>query len=234
MASSIRPERGSERVKAWVYTILTPLIDALRRETALLKTGNLSWRAYKKRCEYIRPVNELINSAHEPILDDLLSEDSALRARLSEHDSALERLETAASTFAQQLMQASVFEELIAECLSNYATMRASNPLLPELGDASKIPAYVAEFLVNSTETLPQHYTMFTFWESFRLKFTQFKTSSSFHAISYCAESLARISDKLRLDLETMRLNMAREYDIPAAPIELPNEPGENSFRRFR
>jgi hypothetical protein len=234
MASSTRPERGSERVKAWVYAILTPLIEALRRETSLLKTGNLSWRAYKKRCEYIHPTQELINPSHEPILDDLLSEDSNLRGRLNEHDSALEKLETAASKFAQELTQASAFQGLITECLSKYASMRDLNPLLPDLGDASRIPGYVAEFLVNNTETLPQHYTMFSFWETFRPEFMQFKQRSSFHAISHCTESLTRISDKLRPDLETMRLNMAREYDIPAAPIELPKDPAEGSFRRFR
>jgi hypothetical protein len=210
------------------------VIDALRREAALMKTGNLSWRAYRQRCEFIRPVHELINPAHQPILDDLLSEDPALRARLDEHDSALEELEAAASTFFQGLVQTRHFQELTAECLSNYAAMRASNPQLPELGDASRIPEYVAEFLVNNTETLPQHYTMSLFWESFRPEFMMFKERQSFETVQHYANSLAQISGKLRLDLETMRLNIVREYDIPAAPIELPKGASEGSFSGFR
>ena len=93
MTSDIKPEKGSERVKSWVYAILNPAIESLRRETALLKTGNLSWRAHTKRCEYIRPVDELIDPPSQPILDDFLAEDPTLRDHFNKHDAALARLE---------------------------------------------------------------------------------------------------------------------------------------------
>jgi hypothetical protein len=234
MASNIKPGRGSERVKAWVYAILTPAIDALRSETALLKTGNLSWRAYNRRCEYIRPVSELIDPGHQPILDDLLSEDPTLGARFNEHDLALERLEEAAAQFIHSLVQSPPFQKLVADCLTNYESMRASNPLLPELGDAKRIPVYVAEFIVNNTGPLPQHYTMHAFWESFRSEFTKFKEQASFRATVEAATSLLHLSERLIVALHAIRLNMVREYDIPAAPIEIPRGNSENSATRFR
>src|SRR5258708_39504176 len=94
MSFDIKPGRGSERVKAWVYTILNPVIDSLRRETDLLKSGNLSWRAHSRRLEYIRPLSELIDANQQPHLEDFLAEHPVFGDRFSQHDLALAGVQT--------------------------------------------------------------------------------------------------------------------------------------------
>lgn len=36
-----RPRRGSEQVKAWVYSVVNPLMEALRAENTLLSKKNI-------------------------------------------------------------------------------------------------------------------------------------------------------------------------------------------------
>lgn len=207
-------------MKAWVYAVLNPVIDSLRREAGFLKTGNLSWRAHRDRCEYIQPIYELVDASHEPILEDLLAEDSTLRQRFDDHDSALARVERAAADFFQNLIGGDSFRLQVAESLKEYESLRASNSTLPELsGIQSKVPEYVAEFIVNNAKSLPRHHTMYSFWDRFEPEFLSFKQRPTFAVAMEAAENLLRISEKLRLDLETLRLNLVREYDIPAAPF---------------
>ena len=106
MSFDIKPGRGSERVKAWVYTILNPVIDSLRRETELLKSGNLSWRVRSRRCEYIRPIAELIDANQQPNLEDFLAEHPTFGDRFSQHDSALAGVEQATTEYVQGLLKA--------------------------------------------------------------------------------------------------------------------------------
>jgi hypothetical protein len=89
MAFDVKPGRGSERVKAWVYAILNPVIEALRREIELLRSGNLSWRVHSRRCEYIRPISVLIDWDQQPNLEDFIAEHPTFGSRFGKHDSAL-------------------------------------------------------------------------------------------------------------------------------------------------
>jgi hypothetical protein len=236
MAFDIKPGRGSERVKAWVYAILNPLIDSFRRETELLKTGNLSWRVHSRRCEYIRPVAELIDFEQRPNLEDFLAENPTFGERFDEHDSAVAGIEQAAARFVQGLLQSKLFQEQVAECLSTYESQaRTSNPTYPELVGHTRERAaeYIAEYLVNNTKSLPRHYVHYAFWESFAPEFNRFKERQTFAARDESANKLRNVSGHLRIDLETLRLTLCREFDIPAAPIEPPRgTPAENASLR--
>jgi hypothetical protein len=236
MAAKTKPEKGSERVKAWVYAILNPVIEALRRETGLLKSSNLSWRFHTKRCEYIRPVEELIDPSHLPILDDLLAEDPILQERFREHASEISRLEESAARFFQGLIQAAPFREQVSRCLEEYSVaVRASNPTYPDLDAVSRTPEYVAEYLVNNIKSLPRHHTMYAFWQRFEPEFSEFKKRETFTRTGEAAGRLSRVSERLQSDLESLRLTLCREYDIPAAPIEPPRGAyAENALPRFR
>jgi hypothetical protein len=237
MTPEVKPEKGSERVKAWVYAVLNPIIESLRRETALLRTGNLSWRLHTKRCEYIRPIEDLIDPAHLPILEDFLAEDPTFRERFREHDVALATLGEAATESFQKLVQAPIFQGRVDQLLREYETSRQTgNPNRPDLLDiATKVPEYVAENLINNAGSLPRHHTMHAFWENFGPQFTTFKDRGTFKATEMASRNLLQTSEKLRLDLESLRLSLCREYDIPAAPIEPPRVASlENSLSRQR
>jgi hypothetical protein len=240
MSFDIKPGRGSERVKAWVYTILNPVIDSLRREIELLRIGNLSWRVHSRRCEYIRPISELIDADQQPNLEDFLAEHSTFIDRFDQHDSALAGVERATTEYVQGLLSASSFQEHVNKCLQNYEAMLPFNPTYPDLLELrGKVGEYVAEFLANNSRSLPQHYTLYAFWKEsaktfFMDNFGGF-TETAHNNVRAKAQELLGISEQLRIDVETLRLTLVREYDIPAAPIEPPvGALQENALRRFR
>ena len=239
MSFDIKPGRGSERVKAWVYAILNPVIDSLRRETELLKNGNLSWRVHSRRCEYIRPIAELIDPNQQPNLEDFLAEHPTFSDRFRQHDSALAGLEKATSESVQELLRAPNFQEQVKHCLANYEALLPHNPSYPDLLEMhGKIGDYVAEFIANNTKSLPRHYTLHAFWKECAEGFQRYSAGfdeTKRHNVRGKGRELLAISEQLKVDLEALRLNLVREYDIPAAPIEPPrNAASENAVSRLR
>jgi hypothetical protein len=239
MSFDIKPGRGSERVKAWVYTILNPVIDSLRRETELLKSGNLSWRVHSRRCEYIRPIAELIDANQQPNLEDFLVEHPTFGDRFTQHDSALAGLEQATTESVQLLLKAPSFQGQVRKCLEHYEGMLPFNPTHPDLRELpGKIAEYIAEFIANNSRSLPRHYTLYAFWKEYAETFQEYFegfTETKHHNVRGKTLELLRISEQLSVDLEALRLTLVREYDIPAAPIEPPrNTPLETALPRLR
>jgi len=236
MSFDVKPGRGSERVKAWVYTILNPVIDSLRRETGLLKSGNLSWRVHSRRCEYIRPISELIDWDQQPNLEDFLAEHPTFGDRFSRHDSALAGLEQAITKSVQELLSAPDFQGQVSKCLDDYESrLRPANPTYPDLLELQgKTAEYVAEFLANNSRALPRHYTLYAFWSEYAEAFFRAFAETTQYDVSDKTRELLGISEELRVDLEALRLTLVREYDVPAAPIEPPRATPENNSPRLR
>jgi hypothetical protein len=68
------PPQHSKRVEAWVYAVLNPLIENLGREIFLLSKGNLSWRFYSRKCEYIHPTSDYIGISQRPNYEDFIAD----------------------------------------------------------------------------------------------------------------------------------------------------------------
>ena len=237
MTFHTKPGRGSERVKAWVYAILNPLIDSLRRETELLRSGNLSWRVHSRRCEYIRPITELLDPNQQPNLEDFLAEHPTFSDRFSQHDSALAAVEKATTESVQALLRVPKFQEQVQHCLANYEALLPHNPTYPDLLEVrGKIAEYVAEFIANNTRSLPRHYTLYAFWkeyaEGFQVYSAGFDETKDLN-VRGKAQELLSISEQLRADLEALRLALVREYDIPAAPIVATHTASADNASRF-
>jgi hypothetical protein len=220
----------SRRVEAWIYTVLNPLIDAMQRETQLLQQGNLTWRFHSKRSEFIRPTLEYIVSAYLPNLDDFLAEHPTFRDRFDEHDDALSEAEGRARTVFEILLSSPLFQRQVKEFADRYESQFASSqPHYPSLLlMKDDLPKYVAEYLINRVDALPNHYTVHKFWREFAREFElsshefgQPKQRQSSAALGEAVDTLSEISMRLRRELESHRLFLCRKYDIPAAPVAL-------------
>jgi hypothetical protein len=55
-----RRRKGVERAKAWIYSVLNPLMEDLRAENKLLAKQNLTWRSQTAEMEFIVPTRDLI------------------------------------------------------------------------------------------------------------------------------------------------------------------------------
>jgi hypothetical protein len=228
------PPQHSKRVEAWVYAVLNPLIENLGREVFLLGKGNLTWRFYSRRFEYIHPIREYIDFPQRPNYEDFIGDplNPGFREKFDEHDRALTELEASASRFSDGLIHSDLFLEQVKESLEKYESIARTNPLYPYIESMREsLPRAVAEFLVNRIDVLPDHYMTHKFWEEYREKFDlsaqefePYGQRESFQALVQARAALTDVADRLLHDLNSHRQLLCRTYDIPAAPI-----PGNSS-----
>jgi len=223
------PPQHSKRVEAWVYAVLNPLIENLGREIFLLSKGNLSWRFYSRKCEYIHPICDYVGISQRPNYKDFMDDplNPGFREKFEGHDRVLTELESSASRFSDGLMRSDLFLKQMKDSLEQYESNAGVNPLYPYIESMREsLPRAVAEFLVNRIDVLPAHYMTQKFWEEYRgkfdlsaEKFEAYGQRQSFQALLQACAALKDVADKLLHDLESHRQLLCRTYDIPAAPI---------------
>lgn len=227
-ANATVPPLHSRRVEAWVHSVLNPIIEALRREQLLLERGDLSWRAYSGSCEYIRPVEEYLDPAQVPNLEDFLADplNPGFAAEFSQHDEALREVESKATQFFGRLMNSELFSNQIRDLSREYGedSSNAARPFFMTVAEED-LPKYVAEYLINNTEDLPAHYVTHGFWTQNRDKFRRlagefepYKQRDSFQNLQLAVKRLRVVSETLLNRLEDHRRNLCTSFDIPAAP----------------
>jgi len=221
------PPPHSKRVQAWVYAIMNPLIESLGREIRLLSEGNLSWRSYSRRCEYIRPIREYIESSQWPNYEDFIGDqlNARFREHLTRHDHQVSEVESAAARLFIGLTDSNEFQKQVEDSLERYVSAARAKPQYPDLGTTSDLAKVVAEYLINRTSVLPGHYMTHNFWEDYRGHFEHYHNPPSFQELDQAAAALNDTSKGLLADLEDHRHYFCVTYDIPAAPI-----PIEKSF----
>jgi len=102
---------------------MNPVIESLQRESNLLGEGNLSWRPYSKRCEYIRPIREYIESSQRPNYEDFVADrlNRGFRGRFEKHDQLVSKVESAAARFFDSLTDSDDFQNQVRDSLNKYA-----------------------------------------------------------------------------------------------------------------
>jgi len=233
------PPQHSKRVEAWVYAVLNPVIESLQREIFLLSKGNLSWRFYSKKCEYIHPIRDYVGLAQRPNYEDFLGDplNTGFAEQCAAHDRALAEVELKASQFSNGLIHADLFVKQMDESLEEYRLLARTNPLY-RYDESLKgtLPRAIAELLVNRIEALPEHYGTAKFWNNYRNKFDvaveelePYGERQAFQALVQVREALKELADKLLHDMNAHRQLLCRTFDIPAAPIPVGRSPSHSA-----
>ncbi len=233
MASTIKVGCYSKRVAAWIYAVVNPAVESLRRETGLLQHGNITWRYHNRQCEYVRPIRHYVEGNYRPIYDDFLADNPPFKKKFASHDQAVSRVEDAAGRYVESLVTDREFQALVTRSLEAYEShLDPSQPNRPSLQDTKRhLPSDLAEYLVNRVESLPLHYTTHSFWEDFRTRFQDFERRHAAGAVlPRVVKQLMSLSGRLAGDLENHRLRLCRKYDIPAAPVPPAQSIFEHTF----
>src|SRR5260370_25740525 len=225
MVSNVNiPPARANRVQAWVYAILNPVIEGVRRELQWIEKGKLSWRFYSKKCEYIRPVVEYIDANQSPNYEDFLADgmNEGFKSGIDVHDNAVFTVEAAATTLFDGLMRSALFLNEVKKAFDEYKLRAHDKPQYPDPDSIERdLPKYVAQYLINRTDLLPGHYLIHKFWEEFRSRFdlSAYQLRESFQAFKLSIHTLKDTSQGLLAALEKHRYGLCSTYDIPAAPI---------------
>ena len=129
----MQPPPHSKRVQAWVYAIMNPVIESLRREAFFLNKGNITWQGDTRRCEYIRPIREYFQYSQWPNYEDFLADplNSGFREKFEQHDLKLSAVESSAAEFADGLMHSDAFRKKVKDSLEQYQSTARTNPSVP-------------------------------------------------------------------------------------------------------
>jgi hypothetical protein len=217
------PQRQFRRVAAWIYVVINPIIDSLQRELSFLESGNLSWRSRTNKCEFLRTIQEYVESTQWPNFQDFMAEHkaSAFIPGFKQHDSTLERLNTAAREVFVWLINSKTFLDSFDTALAQYESQKASlGPQAQSLVDMkTMVRDEAAEHVINNTSMLPSHYVISSFWNSSGRNLLLLRNIPEFQPLHHSRNSLLGNSARLKTVLESYRLSLSRKYDVPAAPV---------------
>jgi hypothetical protein len=217
---SVSPKRQSRRVAAWIYVVLNPIIELLQREVELLDRGSLTWRFTSGRCEFLRVIQEYVDSTQWPNYYDFAAEHPAFIKGFKQHDDHLEKVNSSAAQTYNWLLSLDDFSETIKKLASQYNDQPMSRTFPGgSLGSGEELAKYCAEYLINNLRELPSHYSLSGFWNSSNGPLLTFRNTPRFKLLEKTTEQLLASSNRLKSALESRRLALSREYDVPAAPV---------------
>jgi hypothetical protein len=214
-----QPKKRSQRVAAWIYEVINPIIEGLERELYFLQTGNGTWRYFSQRCEFIRPVQEYVESAQWPNYSDFVVEHPDFKKRFQSHDTSLSGLNNSASALFGALLGNPQFTEKVDSSFQAYEERRSQEPMASDLAYMKQdLPKLVAEYLINNISDLPSHYAAARFWATSSNDLRAFQNSTNlFDPLRAAKEMLSVESQRLISDLEIKRSKFLGTFDLPAA-----------------
>jgi hypothetical protein len=215
-----QPKKHSQRVAAWIYAVINPILEGLERELEFVKSGNLTWRYYSQRFEFIRPIQQYVESSQWPNYSDFLVENPDCEDGFRSHDEAIEALNNSASALYSWLLSSPQLTRALSVSVNEYEARRSSDLRLSDLTYMqSDLPKVVAEYLINDVQTLPSHYVVSKFWAIASGNLLDLRTLNNFGPLRQNAQFLKLRSQEVKARLETLRLDFLRKFDLPAAPI---------------
>lgn len=211
-------KKGTERVKSWIYTVINPLIEALKVERTFLKEKNWTWHYHTKRLEFVLPLEQYIDSAYLPVFEDFLKTNLSLERRRKKHEDLRATLSENCQIAFGALINSQAFQEKVKTSLALYLKEDpAQHPrgAVPE-EDFHKL---IAQYVLNQIQELPSHYTTSRFWSRFRDEFLPFRTGTEFERLDMSGKLFENDDDRFLTALSNCRSSLVEEYGIPAAPV---------------
>jgi hypothetical protein len=164
-------------IRAWFDTVLNPLLYRLKIEASVLETQYLTWRSRSKGLVSPIAVRSLLTGAVQDNLDQFLSLHPECVAPIQEHDKGLQLLVDRCRDMEFRLINSKEMQALYQRLTSPEALggrsideiFRATHP-----DDRLNV---VAEYMINSVNTLPEYYSTAAFWNKYGGEFLMFRNS---------------------------------------------------------
>jgi hypothetical protein len=208
---------GRERGKAWIYSVINPLLEALKTEDFFLLKRNWTFRRYNRDLEFILPIAALVDYQSRPNWEDFMSSNPEIKEKVQDRDAQRDELKRACGDAFDSLVAIPDFRRKVEESVERFRAGGA--PAAGELVHPNVDPCEVtAELVVNNIVELPSHYGLYRFWSMFNHEFMPFRVGEQFDRADEAGLELGRSNDELGADLTSARSALAAEYDIPWAP----------------
>lgn len=216
LTSSSR-RKGSQRAKAWVYSVINPLLEALQGENTLLASKNITWRYHTQRMEFMLPTREHIQPSARPNYDDLLRGYADVKPQMEQRDLKLEVLSRVAVGCWEHLTKYDLLKPIVEGLLRQWK--EEGNPYPGGAVPEEEFWLLIAEHVMNNAQELPYHYTNRAFWSRFRQNLLAWRMADPFSKLEKSVADLVESNETLVDRLDRARSSLCEEYNIPAAPF---------------
>ena len=208
---------GKERCKAWIYSVINPVLNGLEIEESFLAKRNWTFRRYNKDLEFIRPIRAFVDYQSRPNWDDFVTTNPAVRGSVEDREARREELRKACNTAFADLVKVTDFQRKVSECLDAFVKETRAQRSSIFHPDVEPHEA-VAEIIVNNVAQLPDHYGPHGFWSRFGGELMEFRQGPRFEEADRAGDELKRSNENLSAKFSKLRSDLGAEYDIPWAP----------------
>jgi len=209
--------KGSQRVKAWVYSVINPLLEVLRAENTLLAAKNITWRYQTRKMEFILSTRDHIAPSARPNYDDLMRGYVDVKPQVEQRDLSLGLLSQAALECWEHLTKYNLLRPAVEGQLKQWK--EEGNPYPGGAVPEEEFLLLIAEHVMNDAEELPYHYTNRAFWSRFKRHLLAFRRGGPFPKLDKSIDELMKRNQVLLDELDRARSSLCEEYNIPAAPF---------------
>jgi len=209
---------GRERRKAWIYSVINPLLEGLRIEATFLARENWTFARYNRDLEFIRPVPVLIGYKSKPNLEDLTTSKPETEKAIERREAQREKLRDGCRAAFDTLATNADFQRKASEALQAVESERPGEAITL-VHPAVPFHEVIAAVVVNKG-AVPGDEGIYPFWSRFRDEFMPFRVGAEFDAADQAGRELKDYNDDLERELTQLRSALAEEYDIPWAPYD--------------
>jgi hypothetical protein len=191
-----------EQVRAWLSTVLGPMVDALRVEDELLAAGNPSFRAYTHSIDFelLWGSDRMISNRFRPNLEQFYRYYDHVRGAAARHDEALERLRDACAEAFKFVLESPRFAAL---CGGRPESERRA----------------LAQDVVNGVEEREETNPLASFWKQHASEFLALRSQPelrpSFDRLEQAKAHLQRQVKDLLTRASELQQALADEHGLP-------------------
>src|SRR2546426_7654624 len=229
---------GPRVVRAWFGTVINPLLKGLVQERSLLLQRNWTWQFRPGVLESIRQAENYVPLDARANLEQFLEFYVDARSAIREHDELVSQLTGACQRLHDAIVNKSPLRTRYDELTSMESLQAAfekqsrrfriseqnatADQLLSEVFGGyppSDHLAVLAQYIVNNTGKLPDHFTTAPFWNEYQEKFLTVlqggEIAKKYTETTSIGTRLLKTSDFLSVRLQEIRLSLSVQYDVP-------------------
>ncbi len=216
---------GPRIVRAWLKTVINPLIAALQNESRLLSNRNFTWRAGSGAMLLIAPVRHHLEYTKWANCDQFISFFPDVAELCETHDRQAPELSSACKRLYELLIGSSEFVKAVVDAMDSDRLVLEpgqTREMFTKAHAPAAIVTMIAEYVVNGTGPLGGEYWTAPLWNSFREQFISFPTRgatfAAWEVVEHEAEDLLSTIAGLIPCLLQVRDSLSLTFDIPPNP----------------
>ncbi len=107
-------------IRAWLDTVINPLIDGLELEYDFIQRDNLTWRSFKQSFDVLKSLQSYINSGDQGNFEQCSGYNPIIIAIIENHDIKLRKLAEACFALFVELSESKILKEKYFEAVNEY------------------------------------------------------------------------------------------------------------------